>query len=129
MPYLNRPEKKNPTNWKDRPAAPFLTSANWRKFRAWVLIEQPLCEACLLAGIANDITGKGEAQLDHIVKRDEGGALVDIKNISVLCRSCHAKKSALERHGLTILSQGSPGALIPAHGEKERILKKINANR
>jgi 5-methylcytosine-specific restriction protein A len=125
MPYLPRPKKKVVPNWGNQRADPFLTSALWRNFRQCVLIEQPLCEACLLAEIMTDITGNGAAQIDHIVRREDGGALVDIKNISVLCRSCHAKKTALERHGLKIEASGPPGSRLPALGEKQRILQKI----
>lgn len=125
MPHLPRPEKKVIPNWGNHRADPFLTSALWRNFRQWVLIEQPLCEACLLAGRFTDITGKGAAQLDHLVMRQNGGALVDIKNIAVLCRSCHAKKSAMESNGLTIEAYGPENSRLPAPGEKQRILQKI----
>jgi 5-methylcytosine-specific restriction endonuclease McrA len=126
MPYLPKPIKKNISSWTGG-NDPQLANFAWRNFRQWVLAEFPLCEACLLAGIANDITGKGSAQIDHIIRRHDGGALLDANNTAVLCKQCHAKKTAMERHGLNILSYGTPGALVPAPGEKERILKKLLA--
>lgn len=125
MPYLPRPQKKNVTNWGNSPVAPFLKLAAWKDCRAFYLMEHPLCEVCLFAGILNDITGKREAHVDHFIARDAGGAKLDFRNLVAMCESCHASKSALERHGLEILSIGPDGEKHPADGEKERVFKKI----
>ena len=124
MPYLPKAIKKSTSNWKGGNDT-FLASSTWRRFRKWIISEIPYCESCLLSGNLNPIADKGQAQIDHIVRREDGGAFYDPKNISVLCRSCHAKKNALERHGLKILKTGLAPALCPAPGEKERVLKKL----
>lgn len=64
------------------------TSA-WRKLRAQVLSEQPVCAMC----------GTEQAtEVDHIVEREHGGD--DRRdNLRGLCRLCHAGKSASASRG------------------------------
>lgn len=126
MPYLPRPTKQPAPNWQNRASKPdaFLQGKAWKRFRYMHLERQPLCEACLPERLT-DCRAKGAGQIDHIVSRETGGALLDIENVMTLCRSHHARKSALERHGLQIATQNKDGESIPAPGEKERILKLI----
>ena len=60
------------------------------KIRAAVLNVQPLCVACLDAGV----TRLGD-DVDHIVPLSKGGTY-DMSNLQGLCRSHHQQKSALE---------------------------------
>lgn len=79
----------------------------------------------MYAGTLTDITGKRGAHLDHFIAREAGGALLDRRNVVVMCEQCHASKTAMERHGLEVLSIGTHGEKYPAAGEKERVFKKI----
>lgn len=68
------------------------TSA-WRKLRKDHLRREPLCRACVAAGRTMPAT-----VLDHITPVNEGGDFWDSQNHQPLCASCHAAKSARERH-------------------------------
>jgi len=70
---------------------PFLSSPQWRTMRA-IIIERD-------AGVCQEIVdgercGKPANQVDHIVPRREGGALLDPDNLVLLCPSCHSKRTA-----------------------------------
>lgn len=55
----------------------------WRKLRAAVLLDRPVCEAC----------GRAEAtDVDHVVRRGAGGS-DDLANLMALCHPCHSKKT------------------------------------
>jgi hypothetical protein len=123
MPTLPRPEKKVVPNWGARKAAPFLNSSAWRRLRLMYIQAQPICEACL-PEVPTDCSGRN-GQIDHIISREAGGAELDPANLMTLCRSHHAKKSAMERHGMTFNASGEVGALVPADGEKERIINLL----
>ncbi|MFA5593217.1 MAG: HNH endonuclease [Micavibrio sp.] len=63
----------------------------WRRLRALVLQEQPLCALCAQAGLV-----KAASVVDHI----NGDALDnDRSNLQALCASCHARKTAREDGG------------------------------
>lgn len=51
------------------------------------------CQTC---GVL--VMGKGEAHVDHIVPKVDGGT-DDMENLQTLCRSCHSRKTALEDGG------------------------------
>ena len=64
----------------------------YRRFRAGVLEREPLCRLCAASGMT-----VAASELDHIVPRSKGGALMDHANVQPLCAECHARKSADER--------------------------------
>ena len=71
-----------------RPAAhAFYNSSSWRRLREYVRRRNPLCAECLKHGIVTQ-----GVIVDHIVPITEGGAMMDIKNLQVLCPACHNKK-------------------------------------
>lgn len=57
--------------------------ARWRRLRAAVLAERPLCEECLTER-ATDV--------DHVVAKAKGGG-DDRGNLMALCHSCHSRKT------------------------------------
>jgi 5-methylcytosine-specific restriction enzyme A len=65
----------------------------WRNVRALILQDSPLCKACEEVGLIT------LAQMvDHINPVRLGGEFWDRDNLQPLCNSCHARKSAKERH-------------------------------
>lgn len=60
--------------------------AKWRRLRAYVLRNEPLCRHCKRAP-ATDV--------DHIVPRAKGGTDA-MTNLQPLCKSCHSRKTATE---------------------------------
>jgi len=81
-----------------------LNSAAWRKLRASVLQENPLCRACERMGritLATDV--------DH---HDGDPSNNDRSNLVPLCHSCHSHKTMRERHGKNAL-QGCDISGIP----------------
>jgi len=81
--------------------------ARWRKVREMVLREQPLC-----ADPFGIHAARGEVvlatEVDHIVPLAQGGTN-ERSNLQPLCKSCHARKTALEDGGFG-RSQGGGGA-------------------
>lgn len=72
------------------------SSHRWRRVRAQVLREDPLCTSCRGAGRTELAT-----QVDHIVPLHVNVALAfERSNLQGLCTSCHARKGVVER-GLT----------------------------
>ena len=65
----------------------------WRKFRLMVLASRPVCEA-------PGCNRPGE-HLDHRVSLADGGPRLDEANITVLCASCHSKKTCRVDGGFT----------------------------
>lgn len=81
----------------------------------------------MAAGTARGLV-KG-AHIDHIVRRKDGGAETDERNLQTLCRECHDKKSRLERHhGCLVEYEGAPGYRYPSAGEKEKLLNRLIGN-
>ena len=82
-----RPRQTQPERWgSGRGGRP------WRRLRQAILLrDQYTCRACGLVG--------GELELDHIVNVARGGT-DDPANLQILCRSCHAAKTARESSGL-----------------------------
>jgi len=81
--------------------------ARWRKIRLQVLKSQPLC-----ADPFGEHAERGEVvlatEVDHIVPLARGGTHAR-KNLQPLCKSCHARKTALEDGGFG-RPQGGGGA-------------------
>lgn len=80
--------EKNREYNRARPAIhAFYSSSSWRKLREYVKRRSPLCAECLKHGIVTQ-----GVIVDHIVPITEGGAMMDIKNLQVLCSACHNSK-------------------------------------
>lgn len=62
-----------------------LNGLAWRKLRALVLCERPLCEACSKRGRATPAT-----DVDHI---DNDPTNNDRGNLASLCHPCHSRKT------------------------------------
>jgi 5-methylcytosine-specific restriction protein A len=72
---------------------PRYNTQQWRNVRALILQHSPLCKACEEFGLIT------LAQMvDHIKPVRLGGNFWDNENLQPLCNSCHASKSAKERH-------------------------------
>lgn len=71
--------------------------ARWRRLRKMYLNAHPLC-----ADPWGDHAERGElvaaTEVDHIVPRSRDGSDAD-ENLQALCKSCHSRKTALERRG------------------------------
>jgi len=91
-----REKKKDILNYnRSRSAGEMLTfyqSKAWRSLRNYKIQMNPLCEHCLKLDILTPAR-----EIDHIVAIKDGGEKLAYNNLSSLCRSCHAKKSVMER--------------------------------
>ena len=65
-----------------------LRTRRYRRWRRGYLTRHPLCIRCAVRGRTCAAT-----DVDHIVQRADGGALMDFTNVRALCRACH-----LDRH-------------------------------
>lgn len=67
-------------------------NSKWRRLRATVLRDQPLCVRCLPLGFV-----KAATDVDHIVPHKGNMTLFwDRNNLQPLCKSCHSHKTATE---------------------------------
>jgi len=65
--------------------------AKWFAVRRRILLrDEYQCRHC-----GRVCSGKGEAHVDHIKPKDQGGDDSDA-NLQVLCRACHARKTVKE---------------------------------
>lgn len=96
MPSINpskRAKQARKTYTKGAYKEPRYNTQQWRNVRELVLQQQPLCQACEAVGLLT------LAQMvDHIKPVRLGGEFWDRDNLQPLCNSCHASKSARERH-------------------------------
>ena len=77
---------------------PRLKTAAWRKARAAVLADEPLCPCCASVGRATPAT-----EVDHIEPRASAPErFFERVNLWGLCRSCHFIKTRLEWAGLML---------------------------
>lgn len=67
-----------------------LNGAAWRKLRALVLAEQPLCQDCMRRGLIVPAT-----DVDHA---DNDASNNDRSNLVGLCKPCHSYKTARHEH-------------------------------
>lgn len=123
MPFLPRPEKKDVPNFQTFKKVKFYATTVWRNVRAHQIALQPYCAACYEAGTLTDCSKGGI--VDHIVRIEAGGAPLDLRNLWTLCKEHSARKTALERHGLTVDAFGDEGEKYPTHSAKRDILNKI----
>ena len=70
--------------------------ARWRKLRAQILMDEPLCRECRKAGRIVPAT-----DVDHIVARADGGT-DDRSNLQPLCHACHSRKTVRENGGRAV---------------------------
>lgn len=69
--------------------------ADWRRLRAIVMREEPLCRECTKNGRVEPTT-----EVDHIVPhRGDEQLRLDRKNCQGLCTPCHSAKTARENGG------------------------------
>lgn len=75
----------------DRPSASKRGyGAAWRRLRAVVLAEKPVCEGC----------GRESAtDVDHKIRRGEPGGTDDMANLVALCHRCHSIKTVQQDGG------------------------------
>lgn len=76
---------------RDRGAAEFYHSREWKHLRQNYLIEHPFCAECWKAGKLTRAT-----VVDHIIPIRQGGPALDDDNLQALCSSCHGSKSIKE---------------------------------
>lgn len=89
--WIGKGRCPNCSGWNHGPAAPNkrsipTSSSRWRKLRAAVLRDEPLCRTC----------GALATEVDHIVPVAEGGEELQRDNLQPLCHPCHARKTHLE---------------------------------
>ena len=61
----------------------------WKKARAIVLAEEPLCRRCGQFGIVTQAT-----VIDHVIEIKDGADPFDRSNLMPLCAGCHNSKTA-----------------------------------
>lgn len=77
---------------RDEDSTAFYRSAAWRRLSRLQLKREPLCAECLKA---ERIT---PAEIsDHVIPIRAGGARLDMANLQSLCKSCHRRKTNLEK--------------------------------
>ncbi|WP_020599867.1 HNH endonuclease [Spirosoma panaciterrae] len=95
--YWEKKSQKKASRWsnEEQGGVPnqFYRNAPWRNLRKAKLEKDPLCEECLKKKRLVPAT-----VVDHVNPIRLGGAPLDIDNTRSLCKSCHARKSAKERH-------------------------------
>lgn len=84
---------------RDRGAAEFYHSREWKHLRQNYLIEHPFCMECRKNGKLTKAS-----VVDHIVPIRQGGPALDENNLQALCSSCHGAKSIREGSRYSALS-------------------------
>ncbi|HSG63128.1 MAG TPA: HNH endonuclease signature motif containing protein [Pseudomonadales bacterium] len=124
MPYLPiNIKKRDGTQGYDQTNKSFYTSKPWRDLRAYILRTTPLCAVCLSGNIMNDCTRGGH--VDHIIRIRAGGAKLDIKNLWVLCKHHHDRKSYLESRGYEVDKKIADGEYVPTPDGLKDLISKI----
>ncbi len=62
--------------------------ARWERVRSIHLAAEPLCRMCSQAGRTT-----AAVLVDHITPINDGGAILDDRNLQSLCRACHDEKT------------------------------------
>lgn len=96
----------------------FYNTADWRKLAA-TYRDEP-CEICKAAGRLRMMY-----VLDHIIRWQAGGSRLDRRNLMPVCKSCHNRKSGMEKHReILIETVMVDGELLPK--DREDIFKIVN---
>ena len=61
----------------------------WRKLRASILMDEPICRSCKL---------EAATVIDHMKPVRVGGEFWDLDNLQPLCKRCHNSKSGKENY-------------------------------
>jgi 5-methylcytosine-specific restriction enzyme A len=88
----HRSQRYRQANRQQRARDPWLwvySSPIWRRLRAIVKREQPIC--------AVPTCNRPTQDIDHIVPLSEGGAPFDRANVQGLCKPCHGRKTKADR--------------------------------
>lgn len=100
-----------------------LNSHKWRKLRAYILEESPLCEHCIKRGETVPAT-----DVDHV---DGNPGNNSMANLQSLCHSCHSTKTAADHGkrvarpvGLDGLPLTGPWAVTAKDCEAEPVLDR-----
>lgn len=101
----------------------FLNTAAWRKLSKVYLRAHPVCECCKAAG---RVPLPPSEHCDHMIGRDQSGALLDWANLLALCKPCHSTKTRIEAAGPMCQFVGEHGSYVPTKGGKLVIIEKIN---
>jgi 5-methylcytosine-specific restriction endonuclease McrA len=82
---------KTQVSYKPKRRTMPLANAAWRRLRAEVLAERPLCEDCAAMGYVTPAT-----EVDHLVdSRADYSDDNSRENLSVKCKPCHSRKTAV----------------------------------
>ena len=82
----------------------------WRRYSEQYRRDNPECAAC-----GNE---SAKTHLDHIIPVSSGGSFWDVRNHSVLCSSCHSKKTKREQHTPLAYRTNIDGEKIPTKSHK-----------
>lgn len=69
------------------PWQPFYMTKEWKRLSGLVKAQERACRRC---------GGTVDLEVDHITALADGGERLDRANLQVLCRDCHARKTALD---------------------------------
>lgn len=75
------------THYRNKEAAKFYQSKEWRAVRNQVIKSEPFCRIC----------GAAATLVDHIIPIEAGGAKLKVENLQPLCQTCHNKKTAKDK--------------------------------
>lgn len=84
----------------------FYQTQYWRDFREYKLQIEPTCKIC--EGNGKTVEAKTVDHIEPIPKNCTFEKFVELTKISTtqsLCRKCHEKKTALDRHGKKVITQ------------------------
>lgn len=65
-----------------------------RKIVTQLLEERPFCEACPVFAKHDELATyvrKRSADVHEIIRRSQGGSILDIENLMCVCRPCHTR--------------------------------------
>ncbi|MES2819803.1 MAG: HNH endonuclease signature motif containing protein [Pseudomonadota bacterium] len=101
---------KTRTKYTPKARTVSLNSAAWKRLRAQVLAEEPLCRACAASGLVSKAT-----DVDHISNDGDDNSR---DNLQPLCHECHSCKTRAEMLGRPVTLKGcdvNGQPLDPAH--------------
>lgn len=91
MPWIDKPKRKNNNSGKYKNRQEVYNTTLWRRMRMSKLMEQPLCEVCLMMGkttLAEHIHHiKSFVNATNIYERDE--LAFSYENLMSVCHECH----------------------------------------